>query len=77
SPVAGVVCALGVMVLPAPSRWAMALVGASGAVIVAEVIGDGPALSSAWPGHFGVLHVPVLAAVVAACVVVLIDEERA
>jgi hypothetical protein len=55
----------------------MALVGASGAVIVAEVISDGPALSSAWPGHFGVLHVPVLAAVVAACVVVLIDEERA
>jgi len=77
SPVAGVVCALGVMVLPAPSSWAMALVGASGAVIVAEVISDGPALSSAWPGHFGVLHVPVLAAVVAACVVVLIDEERA
>lgn len=76
SPVAGVVCALGVMVLPAPSRWAMALVGASGAVIVAEVVRDNPALSSAWPGHFGVLHVPVLAAVVAACVVALVDEEH-
>jgi len=74
-PVAGGVCAAVAVLLPMVTRWAMLVVAAGAAAIVVEVARDAPELSAAWPGHFGILHVPMTAAVVAACVVALVDED--
>ena len=66
-PVAGVLAAIVVAVVPRP-EWVM-LGGVAGALglVVVEVVLDGPEHGIAWPAHFGVLHVPVTALVVGLC----------
>lgn len=63
-PLAGVVAALIVFIIPRVEWLGLAIVVGGMGLVVLEVALDSPAHSIAWPGHFEILHVPVTAAIV-------------
>ncbi|MEY2975551.1 MAG: hypothetical protein RIR49_1971 [Actinomycetota bacterium] len=67
-PLAGVVTAVAVAVVPRPEWAALAGIAGGLGLVAVEVLLDRPAHGIGWPAHFGALHVPVTALVVACCV---------
>lgn len=62
-PFAGVAAAVAVLIIPRVEWLGLGIVTAGAGLVVVEVILDRPDHGIAWPSHFGVLHVPVAAAV--------------
>jgi hypothetical protein len=67
-PLAGLITAVTVAVLPRPEWFASVGIAGGLGLVLAEVLLDRPAHGIGWPAHFAVLHVPVTALVVGCCV---------
>jgi hypothetical protein len=63
-PLAGVAVMIAAFAVPRGEWLALAVIAGGAGIVVLEVLIDHPAHGIAWPQHFGVLHVPMTAALV-------------